>query len=496
MMLSAKFIRMCFLKNTLLFSLLLLYACKSSNTDKSILIYCAAGMKPVLDKVAKAYEQDCHVKVDIQYGGSGTLLSNLRIAQKGDLYLAADKSYLQKAKGYGLIAETQPLAYLTPVVATKKGNTHIVQQLSDLWTNKKWSLCIANPDAAAVGKLTKKIFTNLKKWDSLQTHIKVLMPTVSEVANTLKLGTADVGVIWDATAAQYKDVEIAGDFFKKYRKSVTIGVLNYTQQPTAALKFLRYLSAQDKGLAVFRELGYNAIVGDAWVEKPTVLFYSGGVNRVAVDNIINDFERREGVQVTRVYNGCGILVAQIKSGAIPDAYLSCDASFMTDVATDFKGITDVSKTPIVIATQKGNPKGIQSLKDLSAQGLKIGICNERQSALGALTKSMLVKKGLWESIKKNIRSQTPTADLLVNQLRTGSLDAVIVYQANVAQVTAHLDILFLADKNAMAFQNFGTHKQSKNSFLVRRMFDFITTEKAKKNYLNNGFRWDFKGGNQ
>ena len=48
--------------------------------------------------VAQDYEKEFGVKINIIYGGSGTLLNNLLVAQKGDLYLAADYSYINLAR--------------------------------------------------------------------------------------------------------------------------------------------------------------------------------------------------------------------------------------------------------------------------------------------------------------------------------------------------------------------------------------------------------------
>ena len=58
--------------------------------QKPLLVFCAAGIKPPVEAVAREYEQTFGVPVQLQYGGSGTLLSNLRVADAGDLYLAAD----------------------------------------------------------------------------------------------------------------------------------------------------------------------------------------------------------------------------------------------------------------------------------------------------------------------------------------------------------------------------------------------------------------------
>jgi molybdate transport system substrate-binding protein len=71
-----------------------------------LVLYCAAGVNPPVAEVVKDYQNELGVTVSVQYGGSGTLLSNLRVAQTGDLYLAADASYIQIAREQGLIAET------------------------------------------------------------------------------------------------------------------------------------------------------------------------------------------------------------------------------------------------------------------------------------------------------------------------------------------------------------------------------------------------------
>ena len=175
------------------------------------------------------------------------------------------------------------------------------------------------------------------------------------------------------------------------------------------------------------------------------MFYSGGVNRVAIENTIQSFEKREGVIVERVYNGCGILVSQIKAGQRPDAYLTCDITFMDQVEDYFVDIEDVSNTLILIAVKHGNPKNVTGLHDLLKEDMRIGVCNPQQSALGALVKTLLEGKGIWDKLQPNIYSQTPTADLLVNQLRTGSLDAVIVYEANVAQVRDKVQTIGIDD---------------------------------------------------
>ena len=89
--------------------------------------------------------------------------------------------------------------------------------------------------------------------------------------------------------------------------------------------------------------------------------------------------------MTRVYNGCGILVGQMRTGQKPDLYFACDPRFMGEVADLFLKPETVSNNQLVIAVLKGNPAGLKELKDLGKEGLRVGVGHEQQCALGAIT---------------------------------------------------------------------------------------------------------------
>lgn len=461
----------------------------TSPSDTPLLLYCAAGLKPAVAAIVDAYEHHYGRRVEVQYGGSGTLLSNLRVAARGDLYLAADASYLELARSNGLVAEVIPIATMTPVIGVAKGNPKNIRSLDDL-RRADVALALANPDAAAIGKVTRELLVPLGQWEAIAQHAKVLKPTVNDLANDLKLGAVDAVVLWDATAKQYPELAaVAVPELSQGAKTVEIGVLQSSQNPTAALHFARYLTATDRGLPEFEKQGYQILPGDAWAEQPEVVLFSGGVNRVAVEDTIRQFEEREGAQITRVYNGCGILVSQIKSGQRPDAYFACDVSFMDPVGDLFGPSVEISETDIVLLVPQGNPKGLRTLRDLAGEGLRLGLANPQQSTLGALTERLLQEEGILDAVLVNVRSQTPTADLLVNQLRTGSLDAVVVYEANTSQVRDSLDVVHLDLPGAKAIQPYAVGRNSAHPRLMERLLAAIRTPESRERYAQAGFRW-------
>lgn len=457
-----------------------------------LLLYCAAGVKNPVVEIAEAYEKEFGVPVQLDYGGSGTLLSKLEVARRGDLYLAGDASYIDIAREKGLVAERIPVARMHPVIAVQKGNPKNIQSVRDLM-REDVRLSLGAPEAASIGKQGQRLLESLGLWEQISETARargVFKPTVNDIANDVKLGAMDAGIVWDATVKQYPELEAVAiegaDAFVEY---VTVGVVTFTKQPTAALRFARYLTARDKGQPIFSRNGYAEVQGaDAWAETPEILYFSGGVNRVAIEETLERFEEREGCEIKTVYNGCGILVGQMKLGERPDAYHSCDQSFMRDVGEMFTPAVKISQTPMVIVTAKGNPFGIHALADLGREGLRIGLANEQQSALGELSARLLKKEGLYDAVTKNVVANTPTADLLVNQISTGALDVVIVYEANMTYQKDKLDMVPIPLAEAMAVQTYAAGKDSSHQQLVGRLLEALESPESREKYRQCGFR--------
>lgn len=469
----------------------------AGSDDDHLVVYCAAGIKPPVEAAALEYAREKFGReIQLQYGGSGTLLSNLRVARRGDLFLAADHSYIELARSQNLLDEAIPLATMRPVIAVRRGNPKDIESLNDL-LRRDIRVALANPDAASIGKLTQQLLTEAGIWEQAVDVVKVFKPTVTEVANDVLLGAVDAGVVWDATVAQHADeIEIVRvPLFEEAANHITIGVLRWCRRPAAALHFARYLQAPEKGAPHFARFGYEPLDGDTWADTPTVTLFSGGVNRLAIQDTLREFEAREGVDVNVVYNGCGILVSMINGGQNPDAYFACDVSYMQQVRDKFGPSIDIAETDMIIIVQKGNPEKIESVRDLVRPGLKVGIANEEQSALGALTRRLFETiddgqgSNLYEALQPNVAVRTPTADLLVNQLRTGALDAAIVYQANVPLVRDKLDVIPIRDGDPVATQPIAVSATSSNRYLTERLVETIRSNHSRVIFEEVGFRW-------
>jgi molybdate transport system substrate-binding protein len=473
---------------------ILAWAWKQSQMTGSsggLVVYCAAGLKKPVEEAARQYESDFGIKIDLQYGGTGTLLSQIRVAKQGDLFIAADDGSLADAKKLNVTREILPLAVQHPVIAVAKGNPKGIRVLDDLF-KAGVKVALPNPEAASAGKVAKALLGD--RWEALASHASVMKPTVTEIAADVSLKAVDAALVWDSTVRQFKDteaVELAE--LSKHEERASAAVLSFCAQSQAALRFARYLAAPNKGGAIFDKFGFKPAGGDAWVAKPEMILYSGGVNRPAIEKLVQEFADREGITVTTVFNGCGILCASMKAmqdaanPKFPDAYYACDVCFVPPVAEHFPEAVMLTETEIVIAVPKGNVKNIKTLADLAQPDLKLGLCNAQQSTLGFMTQAILKASNLHDSVMKNVVVQVPTADFLVNQMRAGALDAAIVYLVNVQQVSQHFDVIPLPADKARAVQPFAVRHDSPNKHLSQRLLAYLKAH--KESFEEAGFVW-------
>ncbi|MGH7128030.1 MAG: molybdate ABC transporter substrate-binding protein, partial [Planctomycetaceae bacterium] len=254
-----------------------------SDETPALEVYCAAGMKNPIEAAAEQFQAETGIEVQLQYGGSGTLLSNMQIARRGDLYIAADQSYIDIAREKDLLDEAIPLARQRAVIAVRKGNPKNIRSIDDL-LREDVTFGLANPEAASVGKLTQNLLEQTGQWDEVKPAATVFKATVNEIMAGVLIGSLDAAVIWNALVRQHPDEleAVHVPAFDAAPQNVTIGVLRTCDQPARALLFARYLQAPEKGERQFAQFGFETVAGDEWAQTPELTLFSGGVNRLAI----------------------------------------------------------------------------------------------------------------------------------------------------------------------------------------------------------------------
>ncbi len=228
-----------------------------------LLVYCAVSIQPALRTIADHYEQETGTPIDLQTGPSGALETQIRLSKKGDLFLpAAETPYMDRCRADGTVREVLRLAAFRLVLAVNAELNRGDITLDDL-RNGQLRYALANEEAAA-GLVTRQVLEPLGDWPEIKQGAKAVLPTVTGVAQAIQQGVnVDCGFVWDATARQFSLTIVDLPEFAAGRAVVAVGVLSCSQDAAAAKRFADFLAAPDKGLAVFKKLGYEMIDGSA-----------------------------------------------------------------------------------------------------------------------------------------------------------------------------------------------------------------------------------------
>jgi molybdate transport system substrate-binding protein len=177
------------------------------------------------------------------------------------LYLAADSSFANLARDKSLVNDIFQLAAMRPVIVVRKDNSKNITTLMDL-LKPGVRLSLGHPDTASIGKLTRDLLEQVGLWDKFKQHVRnygVFKPTVADVANDVKVGAVDTGVIWDAMLHQYDDLMVVEvPEFEQGESAVTLGVLSFSQHSHLALQFAGFLKSE-VGHEFFMREGYRPI---------------------------------------------------------------------------------------------------------------------------------------------------------------------------------------------------------------------------------------------
>lgn len=212
-----------------------------------------------MESIARQYESQTGVRVEVAYGGSKTLLEQMAASPNVDLYIAADAFYVTQAQQRGLCDESATLVATRPVVVVPRDSGLEADSLKGL-LRPGLRVAMASPDSAAIGRTTRQACQAAGIWDQWQAHVQqhgVMHPTVGEVMTSVLAGGADAGIVWDVMAAHHEKVRILQPAeFNGVESQVVAALCTHAPHRREAEALLEYL--RTGGRDTLTNLEYSA----------------------------------------------------------------------------------------------------------------------------------------------------------------------------------------------------------------------------------------------
>lgn len=244
----------------------------------SLMVFAGAASRPPTEEAAKAFEVKTGVKVDLMFGGSGYVLSQMILGKKGDIYFPGSSDYMEIAKKKEVVfPETEKIiVYLVPAINVQKGNPKNVKTLKDL-ARPGLKVAIANPEGVCVGayaiEIIESIFTAEEK-ERFRKNLINYTESCEKTATAISLKAADAVMGW--RVFEHWDAERIETVPLKPSEIIRIGYIpvaisTFTSKRPLAQKFIDFLLSED-GRSIFRKHHYFMSPDEAiaWIghEKP------------------------------------------------------------------------------------------------------------------------------------------------------------------------------------------------------------------------------------
>ncbi len=229
---------------------------------KLLRVAAASDLQTAMPEVAKAFEAQTGVNVDVVYGSSGNFFAQIQNGAPLDVFFSADSEYPKKLEESGFAEPHSAALYgigsivlWMPASAScnpEAGGWKCLQQSS----MKK--IAIANPEHAPYGRAAIAALQKAGIYDELKPKL-VFGENISQAAQFVQSGNAQAGILaysltrslalndgrlWPIPKELYPPIE------------QTVIVLKSSKEKAAAKDFVKYVT-QGRGRAVLEKFGFQ-----------------------------------------------------------------------------------------------------------------------------------------------------------------------------------------------------------------------------------------------
>jgi molybdate transport system substrate-binding protein len=223
---------------------------------ESLFVYCGAGMRKPMDEIGLLFEEENGISVNYNYAGSNTLLSQMELTQKGDIYMPGATYYFDVAREKGFTDYEQLIAYHVPVIAVPKGNPANITSLDDL-AKSGVKVILGDSKAVAIGKLGDTLLKDNGIYEDVEKNVVARGATVNELVVYISMDQGDASIIWEDLVVNNEKIEsVAINSQKNIIKIIPVGTLSFSNKNDAAKKFVDFV-ASDKGKTIFEKHGFT-----------------------------------------------------------------------------------------------------------------------------------------------------------------------------------------------------------------------------------------------
>lgn len=240
--------------------IIFLYSCKK---EEGLILSIGAASKPPIEEILVLFEKETQIKTKPIFGGSGYILSQMKLSQKGDIFFPGSSDFMEIAKRENLIYEEteKRVVYLVPTLNVQIGNPKGIQTLYDL-LKPNLKIAIANPENVCVGlyavEIIEENFNEFQK-ELFKKNLVTYAESCEKTASLLALKTVDAVIGWHVfqnwSPQNILTIPLKAKEVKRIGY-IPIAIVKYTKQRDIAQRVINFIIHDPRSKEIFYKYGY------------------------------------------------------------------------------------------------------------------------------------------------------------------------------------------------------------------------------------------------
>jgi molybdate transport system substrate-binding protein len=242
-----------------LFAATLLAAAPIMAQAADVTVFAAASLTNALQQVADGYKARSGQTVALSFAASSALARQIEASGGADVFISADKDWMDHLDNKGLIAHATRrdilgghLVLVAP--ASSNAQIKIAPHFDLMGALAGGRLSVADPDSVPAGKYAKTALTALGVWSTVVDHL-VQAENVRVALAYVARGEAPLGIVYSTDAAAEPNVKIVGEFPDNTHQPIVYPAALTKDAKPSAQAFLDYLRGPEAN-AVFSKAGF------------------------------------------------------------------------------------------------------------------------------------------------------------------------------------------------------------------------------------------------
>jgi molybdate transport system substrate-binding protein len=247
-------------------SFFFLLSSSPSLAGRTLIAFVGSASMPATKEVARVFQKETGIHLQLHFGGSGSMLSQMILSRRGDLYFPGSPDYMAKAIERKAVdpESVREIAYLVPAINVPRGNPGSIKGLNDLG-RQGVRVAIANPHSVCVGLYAVEILEKNGLKERVKPNIKTYVESCSRTANIVALKNVDAVIGWRVfeywNPKRILTIPLKPQEIPRIA-SIPIAIHTFSQNYREAQQFIIFLGS-DAGRDIFRRWGYIVTEAEA-----------------------------------------------------------------------------------------------------------------------------------------------------------------------------------------------------------------------------------------